>query len=150
MVALAAMWVASGMVSVPADRQAVVIAFGDAEVKAREGGGLVWWWPSPIGEVRLIPAATRKFSLEVKSLEANGVSFDPRVLGYVLTGDQSAIHVGATIFWRVRDPVSYAFLADPEQSRRTREIDAFPKIEQAIRQAFQRAQSEADQPHPHA
>ncbi|MEM1277316.1 MAG: SPFH domain-containing protein [Pseudomonadota bacterium] len=139
MVALAGVWLASGMVSVPADRQAVVIAFGEAQVKARQGGGLVWWWPSPIGEVRLIPAASRKFALEVKSLEPNGVSFDPRVLGYALTGDQGAIHIGGTVFWRVRDPVAYAFLADPERSRRTREIDAFPKIEQAIRRAFQRA-----------
>ncbi|MEM7061217.1 MAG: SPFH domain-containing protein [Pseudomonadota bacterium] len=139
MVILASVWVASGMVSVPADRQAVVIAFGDAQVKARQGGGLVWWWPSPIGEIRLIPSASRKFSLEVKSLEANGVSFDPRVLGYVLTGDHGAIHIGATVFWRVRDPIAYAFLADPEESRRTRAIDSFPKIEQAIRRAFQRA-----------
>ncbi|MEM6974321.1 MAG: SPFH domain-containing protein [Pseudomonadota bacterium] len=139
MVALAGIWLASGMVSVPADRQAVVIAFGDAKVRAQQGGGLVWWWPSPIGEVRLIPAASRKFSLDVKGLEPKGVSFDPRVLGYVITGDHGAIHIGATVFWRVRDPVAYAFLADAETSRRTREIDAIPKVEQAIRRAFQRA-----------
>jgi len=139
MVVLAGIWVSSGVVSVPADRQAVVIAFGDARVKAREGGGLVWWWPSPIGEVRLIPAASRKFSLEVQTLAPDRLSFDPRVLGYAMTGDQTAIHVGATVFWRVRDPVSYAFLADAEQTRRTREIDSFPKIEQAIRRALQRA-----------
>ncbi|MEM7168605.1 MAG: SPFH domain-containing protein [Pseudomonadota bacterium] len=141
MVILAGVWVASGVVSVPADRQAVVIAFGDAEVKAKQGGGLVWWWPSPIGEVRLIPAASRKFALEAKSLEPkpNGVSLDPRLMGYVITGDHAALHIGATVFWRVRDPVAYAFLADPEQTRRTREIDSFPKIEQAIRRAFQRA-----------
>lgn len=139
MIVLASVWLGSGLVSVPADRQAVVIAFGDAQVKAKRGGGLVWWWPSPIGEVRLIPSASRKFSLDVNALEPGGVSFDPRVLGYVLTGDQGAIHIGGTVFWRVRDPVAYAFLADPEQSRRTREIDAFPKVEQAIRRAFQRA-----------
>ncbi|MEM7407418.1 MAG: SPFH domain-containing protein [Pseudomonadota bacterium] len=140
MVALLAVWVGSGVVSVPADRQAVVIAFGDAQVKASEGGGLVWWWPSPIGEVRLIPAASRKFSLDIKDLEAEGLDFDPRDDGgYVLTGDHGAIHMGATVFWRVRDPIAYAFLADPEQTRRTREIDTFPKIEQAIRRAFQRA-----------
>lgn len=139
MIALAGVWLASGMVSVPADRQAVVIAFGDAQVKAQRGGGLVWWWPSPIGEVRLIPSASRKFSLEVKALELGGFSHDPRVLGYALTGDQGAIHIGGTVFWRVRDPIAYAFLADPEQSRRTREIDAFPKVEQALRRAFQRA-----------
>lgn len=139
MVILAGVWLGSGMVSVPADRQAVVIAFGDAQVKAKRGGGLVWWWPSPIGEVRLIPSASRKFALEVRALEPGGVSFDPRVLGYSLTGDHGAIHIGGTVFWRVRDPVAYAFLADAEQSRRTREIDSFPKIEQAIRRAFQRA-----------
>ncbi|MEM6660574.1 MAG: SPFH domain-containing protein [Pseudomonadota bacterium] len=139
MVILSAVWLGSGMVSVPADRQAVVIAFGDAQVKAKRGGGLVWWWPSPIGEVRLIPSASRKFSLEANALEPGGVSFDPRVLGYALTGDQGAIHIGGTVFWRVRDPVAYAFLADPEVSRRTREIDTFPKVEQAIRRAFQRA-----------
>ncbi|MEM1313433.1 MAG: SPFH domain-containing protein [Pseudomonadota bacterium] len=139
MIALAGVWASSGLVSVPADGQAVVIAFGEARVKARDGGGLVWWWPSPIGEVRLIPSATRKFALEIDSLQPQGVSFDPRVLGYVLTGDHAAVHMGATVFWRVRDPIAYAFLADPAASRRTREIDAFPKIEQAVRRAFQRA-----------
>lgn len=139
MLLLAGVWVSSGVVSVPADRQAVVIGFGDAQVKAKQGGGLVWWWPSPIGEVRLIPAASRKFSLEVNDLQPGGVSFDPRVLGYVITGDHAALHVGATVFWRVRDPISYAFLADPQDTRRTREIDSIPKIEQAIRRAFQRA-----------
>ncbi|MEM9784797.1 MAG: SPFH domain-containing protein, partial [Pseudomonadota bacterium] len=83
--------------------------------------------------------ANRKFALEIDDLQPRGVSYDPRVLGYVLTGDHGAVHFGATVYWRVRDAVAYAFLADPQTSRRTREIDAFPKVEQAVRRAFQRA-----------
>ncbi|PID71990.1 MAG: hypothetical protein CSB34_04915 [Desulfobulbus propionicus] len=95
---------------------------------------------SPIGEVRLIPSTSRKFSLSVDTFRSTGVNYDPRDNGgYLLTGDHGAIHLGATIFWRVRDPITYAFLADPMEKRQLRDIGSLPRVEQAIRRAFQRA-----------
>ncbi len=112
-VALALVWLASGMKQVDPDMRAVVLRCGKAV--REQGSGLVMAWPEPIEKVELVPAPERLLTLPVKSLTlkesaANTLfpgrlpGFDPRRDGgHLLTGDEGVVHLDAQVIYRVVD-----------------------------------------------
>ena len=135
---IAAGWVVSNVRQVPPDSRAVVLRFGSPV--REQGAGLLIAWPKPVEEVVLLPSVDRQIELKIVRLDgalatptttssqqplglaagpaANGIpgfdmSDDPRQnAGFLLTGDSSVVHLQATLFYQINDPVKYLIAAD--------------------------------------
>lgn len=125
MVLMVIAFVCSGFFTVGPQEKAVILRFGKPVgqgEKALLGAGLHWSFPYPIDEVVKIPIS------EIQSVTSNngwyfvtpeeelsgdegyaGYNLDPRIDGYVLTADTNIIHVRATLYYHVTDPLRYAF-----------------------------------------
>jgi membrane protease subunit HflK len=128
MVILVVTFLASGFFQVNPQERKVILRFGrtvGSGNTALLGPGWHWAFPPPIDEVVRIPYAQ---SLKATSTvgwyhttpeeavqEQQGMplpgrsSLDPTVDGYTLVGDGNIVHARATIFYRVQDPIRYAF-----------------------------------------
>jgi regulator of protease activity HflC (stomatin/prohibitin superfamily) len=134
---IAAGWAVSNIRQVPPDSRAVILRFGS--VVRQQGAGLLIAWPRPIEQVVLLPSADRQIEFRIDRFEgaggvpaetrsqpiglANGpaadsipgfdMSDDPRLnAGFLLTGDSSVVHLEATLFYQISDPVEYLISAD--------------------------------------
>jgi regulator of protease activity HflC (stomatin/prohibitin superfamily) len=114
--AIAVAWCVSNIRKVPADSQAVVMRFGS--VVRVQGVGLLLAWPEPIEQVVILPSAARQIEFRVAALDTGtepgedassfDVSADPRQnAGFLLTGDSNVVHLQATLFYQITDPVAY-------------------------------------------
>ena len=120
--ALAAVWLASGVKQVEPDQRAVILRYG--EVVREQGSGLVLAWPEPIEKVELVPAPERLLTLAVRALTLKETAqtqlfpgrlpaFDlRRDGGHVLTGDEGVVHVDAQVVYRVVDPAAWLVARD--------------------------------------
>lgn len=119
--AIAAAWSVSNFRKVPPDSQAIVMRFGS--VVRVQGAGLLLAWPQPVEQVVILPSAARQIEFRVRALDAGqqagddassfDVSTDPRQnAGFLLTGDSSIVHLQATLFYQITDPVAY-FVSGP-------------------------------------
>lgn len=118
-------WAFSGVHRIPADSQAVVFRFGNA-VRA-QGAGLLLAWPPPIERVVVLPSAARQIEFQLPRLGGSQpestdyasatagayVSEDPRGnTAILLTGDSSVVHLQATLFYQIVDPIAYVVAAE--------------------------------------
>ena len=122
--AIALGWTVSNIRQVPPDEQALVLRFGS--VVRVQGAGLLLAWPRPIEEIVLLPATARQIEFHVSRLDPElvpgtsqqagaadlvagfDVSPDPRQnSGFLLTGDDNVVHLQATLFYQIIDPVAY-------------------------------------------
>jgi len=125
MVVLVVIFFGSGVFSVPPQEKAIILRFGKPVGTTEEqllGPGLHWAFPKPIDEVVKIPigqiqtvtstvgwyATTPEAELAGTEQPA-GPSLNPAVDGYALTADGNIIHVKATLGYRIKDPLAYAF-----------------------------------------
>ena len=124
--AIALGWIFSGVRRIPADGQAVVFRFGKAV--RTQGPGLLLTWPSPVDRVVVVPSAARQIEFHLPRLggdtatqgSAAGpttpqapLSGDPRRnTAFLLTGDDSIVHLQATIFYQISDPVAYVIAGE--------------------------------------
>jgi len=129
-VALVIVFLASGLFQVGPQEQAVILRFGKPVGTGQQallGPGLHWSFPYPIDEVVRIPikqvqsvtstigwfymtpeeAAAYKTTGAVPQTFAN--TLNPAVDGYVITADRNIIHVSATLYFQVDDPLNYVF-----------------------------------------
>jgi regulator of protease activity HflC (stomatin/prohibitin superfamily) len=127
--AVAVGWACSGVHRIPADSQAVVFRFG--RLVRTQGPGLLLAWPAPVERVVVLPAAARQIEFRLPRLDGGGglqdsddpdgstasdeatygayLSGDPRQnTAFLLTGDSSVVHLQATLFYQISDPVAYA------------------------------------------
>jgi regulator of protease activity HflC (stomatin/prohibitin superfamily) len=120
---LAIAWCVSNIREVPPDSQAVVLRFGS--VVRQQGAGLLIALPRPIEEVVLLPAPARQIEFRIKPFDVNesfegdtvqaggnyasfDLSSDPRNnAGFLLTGDSNVVHLQATLFYQITDPVAF-------------------------------------------
>ena len=129
MVALVIVFLASGLFQVGPSEQAVILRFGKpvgAGQQALLGPGPHWSFPYPIDEVVRIPIKQIQsvsstigwFYMtpeEAVAYKATGVeppasgTLNPAVDGYVITADRNIIHVSATLYFQVDDPLNYVF-----------------------------------------
>jgi len=125
MVLLVAIFIGSGFFQVGPAQKAVILRFGKPLGQgpaALLGPGLHWSFPYPIDEVVKIPiseiqkvastigwyAVTPEQELS-GNLPPPGPSLVPGVDGYVITGDRNIIHVRATLYYQVDNPIRYVF-----------------------------------------
>ena len=134
---IAAGWAVSNIRQVQPDSRAVVLRFGS--VVRVQGAGLLLAWPRPIEQVVMLPSADRQIEFRIARFDGAGnprpetrsqplglaagpaanaipaydMSPDPRQnAGFLLTGDSSVVHLQATLFYRITDPVSYLIAAE--------------------------------------
>jgi len=113
-------WFVSNIHQIPPDSQAVVVSFGS--VTRVQGAGLLLALPKPIERVIVLPGRERQIPLPISRFmegqaDASSRDFDlnpdPRLnSGFLLTGDSSVVHLEATLFYQVTDPVAYMTAAE--------------------------------------
>jgi modulator of FtsH protease HflK len=106
--AVAALWIATGIYRVQPDEQGVVLRFGAYLDKTKPG--LHWHIPWPVEEV-LKPAVTRINRTEIGFRSGSGRLMetgrdaggrDVLAESLMLTGDENIIDIDVAIFWRIR------------------------------------------------
>ncbi len=114
---LAVAWAGSNIRRVPSDSRAVVLRLG--AIVRLQGAGLVLAWPRPIEQVLLIPAADRQIELRISRFDEHGfmmagrppefqISTDARGnAGFLLTGDGGVVHLQASVFYQISDPLAF-------------------------------------------
>jgi membrane protease subunit HflK len=125
MVLMVVAFFASGFFQVGPAERAVILRFGKpvgTGQKALLNAGLHWSFPYPIDDVVKIPITesqkvrsttgwwftTPEQELTGDDQTASG-SLNPAVDGYVLTADRNIIHVRATIYYHIDDPIRAVF-----------------------------------------
>jgi regulator of protease activity HflC (stomatin/prohibitin superfamily) len=119
-------WACSGVHRIPADSQAVVFRFG--KLVRTQGPGLLLAWPAPVERVVVLPASARQIEFRLPRLDGGEaldagqddsmaeedatygayLGGDPRQnTAFLLTGDASVVHLQATLFYQISDPVAY-------------------------------------------
>lgn len=125
MVVLVVVFLGSGFFTVGPEERAMVLRFGKVVGVGEEallGPGPHFAFPYPIDEVIRIPisqvlsvrsTAGWYFTTPEQEMAGTepmpGLSLNPAVDGYVITADQNIIHVRATLFYRIEDPVGCVF-----------------------------------------
>jgi membrane protease subunit HflK len=125
MALLVVIFIGSGFFQVGPAQKAVILRFGKPVGEGQAallGPGLHWSFPYPIDEVVKIPiseiqkvtstigwyAVTPEQELS-GNLPPAGPSLVPGVDGYVITADRNIIHVRATLYYQVDEPIRYVF-----------------------------------------
>ncbi len=115
-------WMCSGVHRIPADSQAVVFRFGNPV--RTQGPGLLLAWPSPIEQVVVLASSARQIEFHLSRLDDHtdiddnnpdaialygaSVNSDPRWnTAFFMTGDSSVVHLQATLFYQITDPIAY-------------------------------------------
>lgn len=123
MVVLAVFWATSNVREIASDSQVVVHRFGRI-VRAQQSGLLVAW-PRPIEQVQILPGPARQLSQDVSMLVAPSDKYQAVIGvasqgaqssdvvatqhgGAYLTGDRNVVLLGATLIYRINDPIAYA------------------------------------------
>ncbi len=118
-------FISSGFFTVGPQEKAVILRFGKPVgqgEKALLGAGLHWSFPYPIDEVVKIPITeiqsvtsdngwyftTPEQELSGQEMPA-GPDLNPAIDSYLLTADTNIIHVKATLYYHVTDPIRYTF-----------------------------------------
>ena len=100
-------WLLSGVYSVGADEQGVVLRFG--QFVARTGPGINYHLPWPIESV-LTPKVTRENQIDIGYRQLDdGQSEEVEAESLMLTGDENIVDVNFTVFWVIKDAAAYLF-----------------------------------------
>ena len=115
-VAVAVLWLASGLYRVQPDEQGVVLRFG--AYNRTDLPGLNYHWPWPVESV-LRPAVTRINRTEIGYRTSSGdnrmetgrdaTGRDVLAESLMLTGDENIIDIDFAVFWRIRDASAFLF-----------------------------------------
>ncbi|MCB8883216.1 hypothetical protein ACELLULO517_23405 [Acidisoma cellulosilytica] len=126
---LGAGWASGNIHQVPPDSRAVVFRFG--RVNRVQEAGLLLAWPSPIEQVRMLPAADRQIAYKVQA-QATGFQSDETDFqlapnddvihmqgerdlfnaAYLMTGDGNVVSLDATLFYTITAPSAYLLVED--------------------------------------
>jgi modulator of FtsH protease HflK len=112
--AMAVLYLLSGITIVRSDEVALILRWGrlvgDRPALQQHGPGLLFSFPRPVDRVVRVPVRhVWEVPVETLASMGNGMSFDPVMQGYALTGDQNIVHVTMMARYRVRDPAEWAF-----------------------------------------
>ena len=130
--AVVAIWLASGFYKVQPGEQGVVLLFG--KFTQTTDPGLHWFFPGPIGEV-LTPDVERVNRIDIGFRGAvegsrSSVQRDIAEESLMITGDQNIADADLTIFWKVGDAADFVF------NIRTPELTVKAVGESAIREVI--------------
>jgi modulator of FtsH protease HflK len=127
---LAAGWLTTNLRQVPPDSRAVVFRFG--RVNRVQEAGLLLAWPTPIEQVRLLPASDRQIEYKVPAQKTGFESDETDIMqlapnddvihmqgdrdlnnaAYIMTGDGNVVSLDATLFFTITDPTAYLLVED--------------------------------------
>jgi len=108
-------WATSSVRQIPSDSQVVVHRFGRI-VRAQQSGLLVAW-PRPIEQVQILPGPARQLTQDVSVPVAPTDKYQAVVgaasqgamgAGAYMTGDGNVVLLGASLIYRINDPIAYA------------------------------------------
>jgi membrane protease subunit HflK len=107
-----ALWLASGVFTVPATSLGVTRLFG-AVIDPAATPGVHWWWPAPIGAVERVEV-TPTFTLTIGYLAPEDDRGAPSglALGRWLTGDTNILEIRAKVNYRITDPARYLLASE--------------------------------------
>jgi membrane protease subunit HflK len=125
MVVLVIVFLGSGFFTVGPQERAIILRFG-RPVGTGEGAllgpGPHWSWPYPIDECVKVSITGIQKAVSTVGWYATtpdqelagtepppGMSLNPAVDGYAMTGDGNIIHTRATLTYRISDPIRYVF-----------------------------------------
>lgn len=109
---IAIIWAGTGFYTVGPDEQAVLRFFGKFESTA--GGGLHWYYPSPIGKRDVVSVTTtRRMELGFRSGQ-DGFTVAQSVTNesLMITGDENIVDVQAVIQYRISNLSNFLFEVD--------------------------------------
>jgi regulator of protease activity HflC (stomatin/prohibitin superfamily) len=118
-VCLAAMgWSVSSLRQVPPESRAIIYRFGS--IVRQQGAGLLVAWPRPIEQVVLLPSEDRQIEFQIDQFEPeSAVGGDFMISDYarentafLLTGDNSVVHLQASLLYQIIDPAAYILAAE--------------------------------------
>lgn len=139
--AVVAIWLASGFYKVQPGEQGVVLLFG--KFVQTTDPGLHWFFPTPIGDV-LTPDVERVNRIDIGfrgAVEGRRVSVQRDIPeeSLMITGDQNIADVDLTVFWKVGDAADFVFnIRNPEATVKAvgesaiREVIGQTSLEQAL------------------
>jgi modulator of FtsH protease HflK len=114
---MAVLYLLSGITIVRPDEVAVIQRWGrlvgDTPALQEHGPGLLFSFPRPVD--RVIRVQTKHvWGVAVSTLAfidegMEGLTLDPVVQGYAITGDHNIVHVDTMVHYRVREPAEWAF-----------------------------------------
>jgi membrane protease subunit HflK len=118
-IAIAAIWLASGLYRIESGHKGLVLLFG--KNVAETDPGLHWFFPAPIGEV-VVPNIERLRRVDVGFRTAGtaardraGAVRDLPEESLMITGDQNIADLDFTVLWKVSNPANFVFnIRDPE------------------------------------
>jgi modulator of FtsH protease HflK len=148
------LWLLTGLYTVRQNEVAVNMVFG--RYVGKEGPGLKYNWPYPIGSVQRIQV-TNINSMDIGGV-AQGTQNNRNVAGstdtsLMLTGDERIVDIDFTVFWKVKDvaPEDFIFnLVNPESTIRAvaqsvmREVVGRNELVGIVSGATSRSQIEQD------
>jgi len=116
LLAIVAVWAATGFYVVNPGQVGVNLLFG--KYKGQTDPGWHWYYPWPAGDVQK-PNVTQRYSTEIGYSTTNGIDAERDVPeeSLMLTGDENIVDVRARVLWRISDVEKYLFqIDDPETS----------------------------------
>ena len=99
---LVVLWLLSGIYSVGADEQGVVLRFG--KFVARTAPGINYHLPWPIETVET-PKVTVEHQINIGAGETGDLPNE----GLMLTGDENIVEINFTVYWVIKDAANYLF-----------------------------------------
>lgn len=124
LIALFAIWMATGFYKVDSKSQGVQLVFG--KFVKTSAPGLHWNFPSPIGDV-FIPEVTtvREVAIGTGVSSLKGGTSE----GMILTGDQNIVDVEYKVLWVINDAAKFLFnIRDPETTVRAAAQSAMREV----------------------
>jgi modulator of FtsH protease HflK len=107
----AVLWLLTGLYTVRQNEVAINLVFG--KYAGKEGPGLKYNWPYPIGSVQRVEV-TNINSMDIGSTSAGTQSNRNQVLpgdaSLMLTGDERIVDIDFTVFWKVKDAAPEEFV----------------------------------------
>jgi len=152
--ALIAIWLATGFYRVGADEQGVVLRFG--KYLTTTDPGLRYHLPSPI-ESALTPKVTRinRVDIGFRSASDFGRASAVRSIpeeSLMLTGDENIVDNDVAVFWRISDPRDFLFnLQQPESTVKAvaesmiREVVGRSRIDDVLTEGRERVELETQE-----
>jgi len=102
-----AVWLASGVFTVPATSLGVTRLFG-AVTDSAVTPGVHWWWPAPVGAAaRVEVTSTFTLSIGYAAPEDDPALASRLALGRWLTGDTNILELRARVNYRIADPARW-------------------------------------------
>ncbi len=148
------LWLLTGIYTVRQNEVAINLVFG--RYVGKEGPGLKYNWPYPIGSVQRV-SVTNINSMDIggqaQGTQANRNASLPGDASLMLTGDERIVDIDFTVFWKVKDaaPEDFVFnLVDPESTIRAvaqsvmREVVGRNELSRIVSGATSRSQVEQD------